>query len=59
MTCKKHGEVEGRLFQSGSLLCPLCIQEVTDRMTNKILGDQVLREQGFVPFSIPHKEDLD
>lgn len=25
MTCPKHGEVTGRLFASGDLLCPLCI----------------------------------
>lgn len=27
ITCKKHGLVTGRLFASGDVLCPKCIEE--------------------------------
>lgn len=40
MTCKKHGPVTGRLFASGDVLCPKCIEEATKDMVDNLTPEQ-------------------
>mgnify|MGYP001570209649 CR=1 FL=1 len=55
-TCKKHGPVTGRLFASGDVLCPKCLEEMIDPVFKKETDEAALRDAGFLPV-VPTKKE--
>ena len=48
MTCQKHGLVEGRLFASGDVLCPKCLDErLKSAAENLAPGQEKLLDRKF------------